>query len=97
MRRVFGGAVLVVAGIAAFIEAHSHMPVPAEAVVEGNVYQAPGPAGSASHSLASTGLSQTAYDLLRIGAWALVILGGLLVVVGLIGYWASKREPAAKT
>src|ERR1700730_7732375 len=27
-----------------------------------------------------------AYDLLRIGAWALVIVGALLIVVGLIGY-----------
>jgi hypothetical protein len=30
-----------------------------------------------------------AYDLLRIGAWALVIVGGLLVIMGLIRYWRT--------
>jgi hypothetical protein len=72
---VFGGAVLVSAGIAEFIEAHSHRPVGLVVEVsEGRVrYPAPG-------------LSHTAYDLLRISAWALVIYGGLLVIVGLIGY-----------
>jgi hypothetical protein len=37
------------------------------------------------------GLSQTPYDLLRIGAWALVILGALTVALGLIGYWQASR------
>ena len=64
-------------GIAAFIEANSHKPF--------------GPAGTSllervEHSGA---LSQTAYDLLRIGAWALVIVGALLVVTGLIQYWGA--------
>jgi hypothetical protein len=35
-------------------------------------------------------LPQTAYDLLRIAAWALVIIGGLLVVTGLISYWRTQ-------
>jgi hypothetical protein len=39
-------------------------------------------------------LARTSYDLLRIGAWALVIVGALLVIVGLIGYWARVRRPA---
>lgn len=37
------------------------------------------------------GLSTTAHDLLRIGAWALVIFGALLVVVGLIAYARAQR------
>jgi hypothetical protein len=80
MRRVFGGAVLVIAGIAAFIEAHSHAPRPEKVcgLAEGCV------------SSAASGLSQTAYDLLRIGGWALVIIGGLLVVTGLIRYWRAQ-------
>jgi len=68
---------LVVAGIAAFIEAHSHRPGMTEGIF--------------AHP---TGLSRTAYDLLRIGAWALVIFGALLVVVGLIGYWSAQRRAA---
>ena len=45
--------------------------------------------------LLSGRLSHTPYDLLRIGAWALVIVGGRLVVMGLIRYWrATRREPA---
>ena len=99
MWRIFAGAVLVIAGIAAFIEAHSHKPVPAETAPsggsgEGNVYEPPGPA---FHGHGPTGLSQTAYDLLRIGAWTLVIIGGLLIVVGLVGYWAAQRDRAANT
>jgi hypothetical protein len=90
MRQIFGGAVLIIAGTAAFIEAHSHPPVAAER---------PGPLvrkaqeelGESTH-LHATGLSQTAYDLLRIGAWALVIVGGLLVVTGLIRYWGAQRD-----
>ena len=71
MRQLFAGAVLVVAGIAAFIEAHHYRPLPSE-------YFTPGVPGAPSR------LSQTAYDLLRIGAWALVIFGALLAVSGLI-------------
>jgi hypothetical protein len=86
VRRVFGGAALVIAGIAAFIEAHSHRPVPtvvtrARALRERRLDEI----GVAFHRPMS-GLSPTAYDLLRIGA-ALVIVGGLLVVVGLIDHW----------
>ena len=31
------------------------------------------------------------YDVLRIGAWALVIFGALLVVVGLIAFACERR------
>ena len=39
-----------------------------------------------------TGLSQTAYDLLRIGGLSLVIVGVLFAVVGLVGYWAAQMR-----
>jgi hypothetical protein len=38
-------------------------------------------------------LSHSAYDLLRIGAWALVIIGALLVVMGLTRYWRAQAQP----
>jgi hypothetical protein len=85
MWRVFAGAALVIAGIAAFIEAHSHRPIPAGPTGVGSgIGDIPSPA---------SGLSQTAYDLLRIGGWALVIVGGLLVLIGLIGYSRGWRGP----
>lgn len=71
MWQVYGGALLVIAGIAAFIEAHSHRTRPA------------------SFGEGTEGLSQTAYDLLRIGGWALVILGALTIILGLIRYWRA--------
>jgi hypothetical protein len=77
MRQIFAGAVLAVAGIAAFIEAHHYRPLPSG-------YFVPGVPGAPSR------LSQTAYDLLRIGAWALVIVGALLVLTGLIQYWGTQ-------
>ena len=89
MWRVFGGAALVVAGIAAFIEAHTHKPVGGilEQYVRGGPTEVIRPA---------SGLSPTAYDLLRIGAWALVIFGALLIVVGLIAYWGAQRRSDAR-
>jgi hypothetical protein len=83
--RVFGGAALVVAGIAAFIEAHSNLPEAAE-------HPPPNVFCQSACGHGARGLSPTAYDLLRIGAWALVIIGALLVVVGLIGYWGAQRR-----
>jgi hypothetical protein len=90
MWKIFGGGILVVGGIAAFVEAHRHIPVPARQPEVGLVTPA-------------SGLSNTAYDLLRIGGWALVVFGILLAVLGLIGYGAryaaasqfAERSPAA--
>lgn len=88
------GAVLVVGGIAAFIEAHAHLPEygsNTHRVVEVAIGE------SGPHELLRGHLSRTRYDLLVIGAWALAIFGALLVVVGLIGYWgAQTRSDAAR-
>jgi hypothetical protein len=92
MWRVFIGAALVVAGIAAFIEAHAHKPVAAQ-VLPGDAIQK----SEIRRELAeqgvvpkASGLDPTAYDLLRIGAWALVIFGGALMVMGFIRYWRAQ-------
>jgi hypothetical protein len=79
MWRVYGGAVAVIAGIAAFIEAHVHKPFAGVnfGLLDSRYDQPP------------SGLSQTAYDLLRIGGWALVIVGALTIVLGLIRYWRA--------
>ena len=60
MRQVFGCAVLVIAGIAAFIEASSHHPV---AAFGADVRCESGEACHSAH-----GLSETAYDLIRRGS-----------------------------
>jgi hypothetical protein len=76
MLRIYGGAILIIAGIAAFIEAHRHAPVPAGR-----------PAGGQAGLITpASGLSPTNYDLLHIGAWALVIFGAVTVILGLIRY-----------
>jgi uncharacterized membrane protein len=95
MWRIFGGAVLVIAGVAAFIEAHSNKPVPASAgTIPGSALERAEyrQLGVVEQAHPASGLSQTAYDLLRIGAWALVIIGALVVVVGLIAYWRKTPE-----
>jgi hypothetical protein len=94
VRQVFGGAALVIAGIAAFIEAHSqHTKAYTTREFGGSL----GPEATGHYETVlhpASGLSQTPYDLLRIGAWALVIVGALLVATGLIRYWASQvRAP----
>jgi hypothetical protein len=84
---VFGGALLVIAGVAAFMVASSHQPDwefrcraigRSERCLHGTLYEV--------HS----GFSHSAYDLLRVSAWALVIIGVLLVVTGLFRYWAAR-------
>jgi hypothetical protein len=96
MRRIFIGATLIIAGIAAFIEAHTHAPsymyvcrlVNGEACPEGRHFVEAGEHVERQVSALEPGaLAQTPYDLLRIGAWALVIFGAALLLVGLIGYW----------
>jgi hypothetical protein len=81
MQQVLGGVVLVIARIAAFIEVHSHQPIYAERRF-----------GRGAGLELQPGLSQTPYDILRIGAWALVIIGGLVVVTGLIRYFAAQTR-----
>jgi hypothetical protein len=81
MWRIYGGATTVVAGIAAFIEAHDHRPITRYLCPNGSEECKDAKLFAHHH-----GLTQTAYDLLRIGAWALVILGAVTVVVGLIEY-----------
>jgi hypothetical protein len=84
MRQVFIGVALVIAGIAAFIEASSH--APEYGCPEGRVRC---PVDEAN-ALLPDHLSRTPYDLLRIGAWALVIVGGALMVMGFIRYWRTQ-------
>jgi len=74
MWRANGGAILIICGVAAFIEAHRHIPVPTRQPTEAGLITP------------ASGLSPTAYDLLRLGGWALVILGTITVIVGLIRY-----------
>jgi hypothetical protein len=73
MLRVYAGALPIIAGIAGFILADRNRPIPAHRPEVGLITPA-------------SGLSTTAYDLLRIGAWALVIIGVLTVILGLIRY-----------
>ena len=92
MVRAFSGAVLIIAGIVGFIEAHSHRPVEGtrfggDAIQRLQLERA----GVHVFNTPASGLSPTNYDLLRIGAWALVIVGALLVVVGLIAYARAER------
>ena len=90
MRRAFVGAALVVAGIAAFIVANDNAPIAR--------LECPGGGPNCSEDqwvFVAHGMSRTAYDLLRIGGWALVIFGAVLVVLGLIGYWGAQRDARA--
>lgn len=93
MRRVFGGAALVIAGVAAFIEAHAHHPAKAVYVEQAREAAGEGLNDWGPHAgEVSAALSHTAYDLLRVGAWALVIVGALLIVVGLMDRWRAPHE-----
>jgi hypothetical protein len=72
MPLIFGAGLMVVGGIAGLIEANRYRPLPPG-------YFTPGVDGAPSR------LSETAFDLLRIGGWALIVFGALLAMVGLTG------------
>jgi uncharacterized membrane protein HdeD (DUF308 family) len=82
MWRVYGGAVLLIVGIAALIEEKAHQPATEYVGTQGQIAQQMTEGRPGVH----VGLSKTADDLLSIGAWALVILGVLTVVLGLLRY-----------
>jgi uncharacterized membrane protein HdeD (DUF308 family) len=84
MWRVYGGAVAVLAGIAALIEAYSHSPEPP--LVPTN-FKGPNVLGVLELRSSTSGWSQTAYDLARIGGWALIVLGAVTLIMGLIRHW----------
>ena len=90
MWRIYGGAVIVIAGVAGLVEAASHPPEARHPPVDFGGKNVLGILTLTSHG---SGWSQTANDLVRIGAWALVVLGALTVIVGLIRY--SQRRSAA--
>jgi hypothetical protein len=79
----FLGATLAVAGIAGFIEASANIPG----------RECPGSRIRCfSGQTVPAGLSFTAYDLLRIASWALVIFGALLVLTGLMRLWHTEAR-----
>jgi hypothetical protein len=81
MWRIYGGAVMVIAGIAALIVAGSHHPEAHHPPVD---FGGKNVLGILILTRPGSGWSQTAYDLVRIGGWALLILGGVTAIVGLI-------------
>lgn len=86
MWRIYGGAVALLAGIVAFIvdDRHSRLNV----IIEGG--GGGGLLGERKHLHGV--ISGTAYDLIRVGGWALIIGGVVLVCTGLIWYSATLRR-----
>ena len=71
MRYALLGALLMVCGIAARIEAARHL-------------CAYGPKAGVLTGACVVGWSPTTYDLVRIGGWALLIFGAVIVVFALV-------------
>jgi hypothetical protein len=90
MWRIYCGAVMAIAGIAGLVVAGSHHPEAHHPPVD---FGGKNVLGTLTLTSPESGWSQTAYDLVRIGGWALVVLGALTAIVGLIRY--SQRRSAA--
>jgi hypothetical protein len=73
MRYAFLGALLTVAGIAGQIVAGRNHPV--DAIYAPTIVNGSSPASGWSH---------TAYDLIRIGAWGLIVFGAVIVAFALV-------------
>lgn len=66
------GALFIVSGIAALIEASRHHPIAAAYQTEGTT------------TAYTAGWHTTTYDLVRIGGWALLIFGAVIVTFALV-------------
>jgi hypothetical protein len=82
--RFFLGTVLIITGIAIFVLAHHR----GAYIILGH------PSAEHREALANSPLVAKGHRLGRLGAWVLVIVGGLLIAVGLIDRWAVPRERA---
>ena len=76
--RLWLGAALMLAGVSAFIVDFRNKPLPVLEI-------------SGTHAALVSGLTPTAYDVIHVAGWALIIAGVLLMIMGLIRYSAAMR------
>lgn len=81
------GAVLLIAGVAGLIIVPEHKPLDGSG--QPSLAETLNPFTEAS---GSTQWSQTLYDVLRIATWAVLIVGAITLVVGLITYARGSTE-----
>jgi hypothetical protein len=82
---------MMVAGITGGIVAHEHHPA-----VTGGYVQIPGAGIRPGGPLVHTGWSMTVYDLVRIGAWTLLIFGAIIVGFSLVREFTARAEPRGR-
>jgi hypothetical protein len=78
--RLTVGAGLFLGGVSAFIADYRNRPLPAFQSYD-----------HGTHVSLVSGLTPTAYDLIHVAGWALIIAGVLLMIMGLIRYSAAAR------
>jgi membrane-bound ClpP family serine protease len=77
--RLYVGAVLMLGGLSGFIVDFRNKPRPVLEV-------------SGTHAALVSGLTPTAYDLIHVAGWSLIIAGVLLMIMGLIRYSVAARS-----
>ncbi|HEX9482349.1 MAG TPA: hypothetical protein VF927_09635 [Solirubrobacteraceae bacterium] len=82
MVRVIVGAALLSAGIVAFIEAHSHRPLPSIEIRKR--FKGDELLGVLNLYSRDSRWSRTAYDFTHIGGAVLIVVGALLMIIGLV-------------
>jgi hypothetical protein len=95
------GALLLIAAVAGFVVVPEHSPGLGSVQVPTHSSRCPSgfyPTLGGAPGLEScpqdvvTGLPQTSYDALRIATWAVLIVGVLLVIVGLVSFARRPQE-----
>jgi hypothetical protein len=82
MARVIVGAALLAAGIVAFIEAHSHRPLPSIDITKR--FKGDELLGVLNLYSRDSRWSRTAYDFAHIGGAVLIVVAALLMMIGLV-------------
>jgi len=81
MWRIYAGAVSFLAGVSAFVVDARHRRSPGVEAFGNTI-------GVHTHE---QGLSGTAYDLIHVAGWVLIVAGVLLIIMGLIRYSVAAR------
>jgi hypothetical protein len=81
------GVLLVIAAVAGFIIVPEHVPTTTSLGACPGTIPSPGPCRTVHTGFAS----QSVYDAARIGTWAALIIGSVLIVLGLIRFALRTR------
>jgi hypothetical protein len=91
------GAILLVAAVVGFVVVPEHTPGTQLVDAQGHPLAGCDPGACAGTNVVHIGWAQTTYDVARVFTWAVLIVGALVVVLGLIRQIADHIQKGRDT